>query len=625
MSNNIPKALFSAAHSAFALIDPSTERYRRVLDRHGAFRSGLKMHVAISYVWSEWKDDPSDRLPNWTQLRDRLLAVVGPHAPPALRKETWNASCCWLDSKCINQDSETDKMYWIPKMDEVYHEAECTILLLRGCNLTVLMEIAQEMRCKFEGKVPLAERMLGPHSCLLTWSCTTLPDLSQDREDDCLRALSSFASGTWRRRAWIFQEILLSRRYLVSWSQSEWTSLANIGVIAGLLLQKKSNEVWLEEFASWCRRVEYLRQYYGTSAFCDLSDANVLQMASELEATVACDKYYALCGILRLKRVQYNSSHTADRALHTIVEALTKAGRLSWLYAVPPHPEVARIEISSNTMAPFLLTRMDGGKLIAKTRSISMSNGILGLDAAEVGIVTDAKPLHQVLLEAKTLLEKAKFHLGNILTQSSQGEVEMLKHVPGLVYRAAVEIVAPLLLEPVFGDICKTLSIEAEKQSLKEWTMILLLCALDLDEYFRTSSTADSDSNTVSVVKSSAFSLRNHLTKIEDSFALIKWEGVDRNQKTQPQHFALGFPVVQNGSKVYALEADKNLFLATDPNQSDQNLGCDAFRGMLFQLQLREMIGPVPSSLLGPFWKSSPRGENAHLTFMLRDFAVGDA
>jgi hypothetical protein len=49
MATEIPKAFLSAGHSAFALIDPVTESYRRVLDRHGAFRSGLKIHVAISY------------------------------------------------------------------------------------------------------------------------------------------------------------------------------------------------------------------------------------------------------------------------------------------------------------------------------------------------------------------------------------------------------------------------------------------------------------------------------------------------------------------------------------------------------------------------------------------------
>jgi hypothetical protein len=621
MSIDIPKALFSAGHSAFALIDPSTERYRRVLDRHGAFKSGLKMHVAISYVWSEWKDNPSDRLPNWADLRDRLLAIVGHQTPPTLRKETWNATCCWLDSKCINQDSETDKGYWVPKMDEVYHEAECTVLLVRGCDLTVLMEIGKEMRCKFEGKVPLAERILaGPHSCLLTRSCTTLPDLSQQREDTCLRALKSFASGAWRRRAWIFQEILLSRKYLVSWSLSGWTSLAKIGVIAGLLFQKNSKEIWLEEFATWCLRVEYLRQYYETTSFSDLSDANILQMASGLEATVACDKYYALCGMLRLKRVQYDSTHTADRALHTIVEALTKAGRMSWLYAVPPSVEAAGIELSSDTMTPFVLTRMDGGKLIAKTRSISIDTRTLGLDATQVGIVTDVLPLHKVLLDSKALLEQTKFHLDDMLKHSSQPEVEILKHIPALINRAAVEIIAPLLLEPVFSDTCKTLSINVAEQNLRQWVMILILCFLDLDEYFQQPS-ADIDLTSISVVKSSAFSLRRHLGEIDGCFTLVKWDSVNnRNQGTITQRFALGFTGVKKGSGVYVLDADRNLLLTADVNQGCQDLGGAAFRGMLFQLGVREMIGLVPSSLFGPFWKSLEKGENVHLDFLLQGF-----
>ncbi|PSS18868.1 hypothetical protein M430DRAFT_19457 [Amorphotheca resinae ATCC 22711] len=623
MSQNIPKAFFSGTRSSFALIDPSTERYHRVLDRHGAFRSGLKMHVVISYVWSEWKDDPSDKLPDWTQLRERLLAVVGPRTPPALRRQTWNASCCWLDSKCINQDSEVDKMYWIPRMDEVYHEAECTVLLLRGFNLTVLMEVAQEMRCEFEGKVPFAERMLAPHSCVLTQSCTILPALTEERENDCLRVLRSFASGIWRRRAWIFQEILLSRNYLVSWSQSGWTSLANIGVIASILFRRQPKETWLDEFASWCRRLEYLRQYYSNHQFSDLSDANVLQMSSELEATVPCDKYYALCGVLRLKRVQYNSTHTADRALHAIIDALTQCGRLSWLYAIPPSVQGTGIRLMSNKMAPFVLTRLDGGKLMAKPRSISISKCIRGFDATQLGVVTYVQPLHRVLREVKDLLEKKKFNFDDILNHSSPSEVESLKYIPWLLRRTALEIVAPLLLEPAFGNICTVLSIPATlKTSIKMWIFIILLSFRDLEEYFRENLTAEHEPTTVSVVTSSAFSIRTHLERMQESFALVIWEEVDEEEcRTSPLRriAGLGFPEVQRGSKIYSLEADKNLLLAANPNRDNQEAGCAAFQGMIFQLELGEVIGPVPSSLFGGSWRPSRSGRRTHLTFELRD------
>jgi len=256
-----------------------------------------------------------------------------------------------------------------------------------------------------------------------------------------------------------------------------------------------------------------LGQYYEASSFSDLSDANILQMASELEATVPCDRYYALCGILRLKRIQYNSNHTADRAFYTIIEALTKAGRLSWLYEIPPRIEYADIELSGNSMAPFVLTRMDGGNLLAKTRSISMKNCTLGLDTAQVGGVIRVETMHKVLLDIKTLLKNAEFNLEDILKNSSQGDVGVLKHIPALVYKAAVELVAPLLLEPVFGDLCKTLLINEGRQSLKQWIMILMLCFLDLNQYFQQSSMADVEDAAVSLVRSSAILIRNQMKK----------------------------------------------------------------------------------------------------------------
>jgi hypothetical protein len=75
----IPRAILAPSRSAFAVIDPVTEQYSRVLDRSGlsqlsqSRRSGS--YFAISYVWSEWKDSPEDELPSWTQIRERLLQL----------------------------------------------------------------------------------------------------------------------------------------------------------------------------------------------------------------------------------------------------------------------------------------------------------------------------------------------------------------------------------------------------------------------------------------------------------------------------------------------------------------------------------------------------------------------
>lgn len=143
MSEKIPRAFFSSSHSSFALIDPITQKFHRRLDRHGYLTSGLRRHVAVWYVWSEWKDHPSDRLPNWAALRERLLSVVGDAAPQGLKTATWGVSSCWIDCKCIDQDSDIDKAYWIPHMDEVYSEARCTVFLIRNDDPTQLLKVGR--------------------------------------------------------------------------------------------------------------------------------------------------------------------------------------------------------------------------------------------------------------------------------------------------------------------------------------------------------------------------------------------------------------------------------------------------------------------------------------------------
>ena len=131
MAEELPKSHLSSTRSAFALIDPSTSLFHRQIDRHAYLTSGFHTYVAISYVWSEWRDDASDKLPSWAALQKRLMSLLGERAPPDVKAITAKATRCWLDCMCIDQESSEDKSYWIPRMDEIYYEARCTILLLR--------------------------------------------------------------------------------------------------------------------------------------------------------------------------------------------------------------------------------------------------------------------------------------------------------------------------------------------------------------------------------------------------------------------------------------------------------------------------------------------------------------
>src|SRR5271154_1352090 len=88
------------------------------------------------------------------RLRPRLMSLVGPNAPKELKSETWGVTRCWLDSKCIDQSSEDDKAYWVRRMDEVYFEARCTMLLLGpDCDLTPLLSLEREIKCEYRGRL----------------------------------------------------------------------------------------------------------------------------------------------------------------------------------------------------------------------------------------------------------------------------------------------------------------------------------------------------------------------------------------------------------------------------------------------------------------------------------------
>ncbi|KAI1408466.1 hypothetical protein F5Y13DRAFT_172519 [Hypoxylon sp. FL1857] len=610
MSDTLPKALLSDSHSSFALIDPATGKFHRRFDRHGYLTSGLRRHVAISYVWNEWKDDPADRLPNWALLRERLLAVVGDNAPTGLKKETWGVSKCWIDCKCIDQNSDSDKAYWIPRMDEVYSEARCTVLLVRD-DLSPLMRLSQEMSCRFKGKLNSVDELLAPHNCLLGQSCTILPELTPEREHLCLDALKSFASGAWRRRAWILQEVLLSENYLLSWSADGWMSLSDAGVIAGALSFRHPTELWLREFANWCRRLWYLRQNYGETQSFELSDTNVLQLAADLEATVQCDKFYALCGVLRLKSVKYNAGHTADEALQNIVTELVSNGRLSWLHAIRPCLPAAGVTPRANDMMPFVLTRLDG-RLMANRKEMAMSGGRLRFPGFPIGVIVRTSPLKDFLEQAAAAFNRhRKFDFST--------EEAHLAFAPAAIRRLAIDIIEPLLTDAVFDTICDSLSISREITPRDHRVALMVMrlftyCGNDGQNQLEESNEADLRAR--AMVEVAAWSVQTRLSEMT-GFAIIGYSREIANTGDDPANryadgIAIGTSAVDAGAFIYSVDGDKQLQViagrpaASISGTSGMEADVSSFQGMMLGLNGNEVIGPQPSRLFSGGFRRGP-------------------
>jgi len=604
MAEELPKSHLSSTRSAFALIDPSTSLFHRQIDRHAYLTSGFRTHVAISYVWSEWRDNASDKLPSWAALQKRLTSLLGERASPGMKAITGKATRCWLDCMCIDQDSIEDKTYWIPRMDEIYYEARCTILLLRvpGLDLSPVLEVKRRMHCPLSGPLRLRDiAQMVPHSCLLCQSCTSLLEIDSELETLALNALRILCHATWRERAWILQEILLSQNYILTWDDSgEWLSLADTAVIAALLYRRNLEETWLDEFASWTRRLWYLRQNYDEAQTYELCDANVLQLASTLSATVPSDKYYALCGMLRLKNVKPNPAHSANEALDVIVNTLVQEGRMSWLYAVPLSIGMP-MQLQDGAMAPFVLTRLEDRLKPNKKHRAAIQSDELTLDAIQLGRITQVLPLSQVL-------ESAFNHLRETRDFDFPESIAYSHRVPDIIRRLSLDLVDPLLLEPTFGHICRAIQPlhTVKSEARKGWLCVMFLGFIDEPLIQEMCEGAAKDD--VQIVRSSAMSLQQHLMKIRDLFSVLL------RTKEAADDASTVVSITTSGcladAQVFSLngEAD-SMFVARLRDQAD---AYDDFCGPSFSLNVRDTIGPRPSRLFTtPFWRKKSHSPHA--------------
>ena len=185
----------SSANIALRLIDVEQ---RRVVEgcRDMSF-------VALSYVWGEGTK-PCVTLANYTVLQQE--GALDEDTVPAT---IWDAFAVtraleerylWVDSCCIIQDDDRDKLNYVPHMDSIYGLASVTIVATSGIGANAGL----------------------PGVRLGTRSRTQTPFMA--KETQLLETLDPPGNGDtgsylgeslWNERGWTFQERLLSRRSLV--------------------------------------------------------------------------------------------------------------------------------------------------------------------------------------------------------------------------------------------------------------------------------------------------------------------------------------------------------------------------------------------------------------------------
>ncbi|CAN9309948.1 unnamed protein product [Alternaria sp. RS040] len=579
----IPRAFLAPGRSAFAVIDPVTERYHRLLDQSGALQLSTTgksgSYFAISYVWSDWKESIVDKFPSWRLIRERLIMLAATDLATNLLKAPTDIAQriplklfqpdsfrCWLDSKCIDQNSPADKIHWIPRMNEIYFDARCTMLLLRDVDLTALYELLKLMKCLIAETSP--ERGFKSHRCLFTPSCISLvASIPPSVEQACLDSLEALWKGSWRKRAWIFQEILLSARYMLSWGDKStvaYMELGTVGRIAAFLHQRHPDKSWLHDFWSWCKQCHCLREFYTEKL--DM-EATVLQLAEHLEATVACDKYYALCGILGLKDVVYNANHNAEEALNEILSALTKQGRMGWMYAIPPSVSGAGIALSDSCMAPFFLTRKKRQASIGFYQGSFVSEDFMGFTAVEMGFVQEVTSL-------ETFIQQLGSSVGSLHTQGIKADsfrelygysttAEQL--FPAILHRLGYDIISPFREHILFDRLRNAFGITGPPVSLTGtdtdamafWEIVVRLC------FVETSSFEGSDPLGQQLVQMSADRVQSLCkTLVSQGWCVVHWQTCEKEPRAQ-----VAVALLDGPSDAYRWAGMKMLCIRTQRSQ----------------------------------------------------------
>ena len=189
-----------------------------------------------------------------------------------------NQRYLWIDSLCVIQDDYGDWYREAPNMGNIYQNSVCTIAALGASNSFAGLFSQREQPCKLPDEIDLIVRV-SPKS------------LGRDEQSPL------------HRRAWVFQERLLSPRTLqfgrrgISWECHEMT--ANEAFIESIPVSRlEYRETKLkEEFAQ-------LRQCYLSATASEEQRSffsrvwhEIVKTYSELELTFASDKLIAFSGV----------------------------------------------------------------------------------------------------------------------------------------------------------------------------------------------------------------------------------------------------------------------------------------------------------------------------------------
>ncbi|KAI9148314.1 Short-chain dehydrogenase/reductase ABA4 [Paramyrothecium foliicola] len=275
--------------------------------------SSRPLYLAASHAWSE-RLFPTGVDFLASPGRSALIATLAQRYP--------TITSCWVDTICINQNDEDDKLRQIPMMGEIFGGAEAVLIIL-GCVLGMRQDLVDDTTKRLSGALSMEADE--------AWASEGLYWQNGDGRGliaQAMRGLARLTTTSWSTRVWTLQEYILARR--VVWIGKDLESL----ILDDRLFSALPNicdTLNIQE----CLGDEFVKLYgfFSGMANCRLGPiekTRVMELLGNRKATVECDEVY---GVMAASGVEIPTikGERKESAWARWVEAALGRGHLRWL------------------------------------------------------------------------------------------------------------------------------------------------------------------------------------------------------------------------------------------------------------------------------------------------------
>ncbi|KAH8671588.1 heterokaryon incompatibility protein-domain-containing protein [Xylariales sp. PMI_506] len=270
-------------------------------------------YLAVSHAWSE----------NWFPQNSDFLSSRGRHAVLAgIAQRFPSIRHCWIDTLCILQTDDADKLRQIPLMGGIFGNAEAVLIIL-NTELAMSQDEVDRMTSMLEGAVKMSEEE--------DWTSSGhYWQLGQGRQliKIAMTGLARLTTTSWSTRVWTLQEYILARRVL--WMGTDMVSLSIQDSLFPALPAVCDAFAIAECIGG---QFDKLYGYFSGMANCRLGATDrtrVMELLGNRQATVESDEVYGVMAAAGVEISTQNGELKEAAWARWVLEAIGQ-GHLRWL------------------------------------------------------------------------------------------------------------------------------------------------------------------------------------------------------------------------------------------------------------------------------------------------------